>query len=1031
MKKITCFMLIVVLALSMFAIVACQQHTCQNVCPTCGKCTNNACTETVCADKCPGHAPAHTCQNVCSECGKCTNSACTESVCADKCLGHTPAHTCQSKCPTCGKCLNEDCAESVCADKCQGHAPAHTCQNKCDQCGKCTNATCTEAVCAEKCPGHNQGGTDKVTVYMVGDSTVCNYTNDTSLAFPRNGYGMWVGNYLNENATVVNLALSGRSSKSFLQEANYTTLKNSISAGDYLIIGFGHNDEKVEDDTRYTNPTGDVNDQTSFQYYLYTYYVKLAMDAGAHPILCTPIVRRHTSNNYEGSSGHVTNGGDYAQAIVNLGAQFDVPVIHLRDLTKAYYSSLTADQTAKLHATTGKVETNIDNTHLNSYGAAQVAYMFAKALSTSTSGLASYVDASKLVAPVYEDVILKNEFDQPEPGDTTVYGKWEITNYGTYDMAKHQGLDLVYYSNAPMEGKVSNGIGYAKTTDPNSTKVGNGSVKDYVISTEKCYVEFRPTTNGILTIPIKNATSKDFYINKINNETDSIVTAGGFKAGLENQTGDFFTITTGSDRFTLTLTVQEGFTYRIAIHGSKMCVYDCTWQETSGPVGGGEEQPDEPTIDLTETNTVVVMLDGDYTNADLSKLQLKAYNSDFYGLNYNLDQTLTIVSYTAELVDGKTKVTFTVKESVFGIFVADHFSTPNYDSAKKESIIKQATYAVSWQLDNGGWDKDYSLHISRAWNGTESKKTKGWIVNGTILGTIDNDGTYSEMRLIAEAYRLSTDETQKKLFLDSFNKAFAFLQNLQYPTGGFAQVYPRRGNYSDNVTFNDDAMVNVLRLLQDISKQKYPFDQGGIADAEKQQLSATMMQKGVQYILDSQIVVNGTKTAWCAQHHPQTYAPAQARAYEHPSISGSESVGIIKFLLTLVDNAKAQSAAKAAIAYLDSVKLENTTYDDEVAPYLIEEQGAATWYRFYEIGTNKGIFSNKSTGAIYYDINKLTDSDRTSYSWCVDTPKKLIKVYNEVGYYANKVVVVASADIAGNGCTLQKDAVVDVEVPMK
>ena len=239
MKKITCFMLIVVLAMSMFAIVACQQHTCQNVCPTCGKCTNNACTESVCADKCLGHAPAHTCQNVCSECGKCTNSACTESVCADKCLGHTPAHTCQSKCPTCGKCLNEDCAESVCADKCLGHAPAHTCQNKCDQCGKCTNATCTEAVCAEKCPGHNQGGTEKVTVYMVGDSTVCNYTNDTSLAFPRNGYGMWVGNYLNENATVVNLALSGRSSKSFLQETNYTTLKNSISKGDYLIIGFG------------------------------------------------------------------------------------------------------------------------------------------------------------------------------------------------------------------------------------------------------------------------------------------------------------------------------------------------------------------------------------------------------------------------------------------------------------------------------------------------------------------------------------------------------------------------------------------------------------------------------------------------------------------------------------------------------------------------------------------------------------------------------------------------------------------------
>ena len=994
MKKFICFVLIVVLALSLFAITACQQHTCQSVCDECGKCTNSACTENVCADKCPGHAPAHTCQN---------------------------------KCPTCGKCTNQSCVESVCADKCQGHTPAHTCQNKCDQCGKCTNATCTEAVCAEKCPGHNQGGTDKVTVYMVGDSTVCNYTNDTSLAFPRNGYGMWVGNYLNENATVVNLALSGRSSKSFLQEANYTTLKESISKGDYLIIGFGHNDEKIDDDLRYTNPTGDVNDQTSFQYHLYTYYIKLAMDAGAHPILCTPIVRRNTSNNYTSGDGHIKNGGDYAQAIVDLGAQFGVPVIHLRDLTKEYYSSLTADQTAKLHATSGQVETSIDNTHLNSYGAAQVAYMFCKALLDTNSGLANYVDTSKLVAPVYQDVIIKNEFEQPDVGDVTVYGKWEITSYGTYGTAKHQGLDLYYYSGSPLEGKVSGGVGYVKATD----SPGNGSVKEGVISTEKGYLEFKPASNGILIVPIKNATGKDFWINKINDETDRIITAGGFKAGLENQTGDFFTITTGSDRFTLTLTAEYGYTYRIALAGSKMCVYDCTWQETADSVGGGDqEQPEEPAMDLTETNTVVVMLDGDYTKADLSKLQLKAYNSDFYGLNYKLDQTLTISSYQAELVDGKTKVTFTVKESVFGIYVADHYTTPNYDSDKVKSIIDQATYAVSWQLDNGGWDKDYYLHISRAWDGSEDKITEGWTASGKDLGTIDNNGTYSEMRLIAEAYRLSTDETQKKLFLDSFNKAFAFLQDLQYPTGGFAQVYPRRGNYSDYVTFNDDAMVNVLILLQDIVKQNYPFDQGGIADSATQQLASTMLAKGVDYILDSQIVVNGTKTAWCAQHHPTTYAPVKARDYEHPSISGSESVGVVKFLLTLVDNAKAQSAAKAAIAYLDSVKLENTAYDATTAPYFFTKEGETIWYRFYEIGTNKGIFSDYS-GEIFYDVAEIDPDRRTGYNWCVDTPKKLLKVYSEVGYYANKVVVVASADITGDGCTLQKDAVVDVEVPMK
>ena len=868
-------------------------------------------------------------------------------------------------------------------------------------------------------------------VYLVGDSTVCNYTTSENAdkVFPRNGYGMWIGNYLNQNATVVNLALSGRSSKSFITESNYTTLTNSISAGDYLIIGFGHNDEKDEDETRYTNPTGDVTDQTSFQYYLYTYYVKMALDAGAHPILCTPVVRRSTSNNYDGNSGHVTNGGDYAQAIINLGATYGVPVINLRDLTKQLYLSLSETETAKLHATTDKVEANVDNTHLSSYGAAQVAYMFCNALLNTDSGLAAYVDKTKLVAPKYQDVIIENEFEQPKPGDVTVHGLWELTNYGTYCQAKHQGLDLWYYSAGMMEGGVNNGVGYVKPTDSS----GNGSVKNDVISTSKGYLEFIPSADGTLTLPINKAGSnKIVYINSINNQTGATVVIGSFSAGsTENQSGDGYTADFSGDPFVLTLTVKSGFTYRIAISGSKMGVHECTWTPSGGNNGnnGGSDQQ-EPTIDLTETNTVVVVLDGDYTNADLSKLQLKAYNSDFYSLNYKLDQTLTIVNYTAELVDGKTKVTFTVAESVYGIYVADHYTTPTYDSAKTASIITQATYAVTWQLDNGGWDKDYSLHVTRAWNGSESKITEGWTSKGKDLGTIDNDATYSEMRLIALAYKLSTDQAQKQTFLDSFNKAFAFLQNLQYPTGGFAQVYPRRNNYSDNVTYNDNAMVSVLKLLQDITKQNYPFDQGGIVDASTQQLAETMLQKGVDYILASQITVDGTKTAWCAQHHPTTYAPVSARKYEHPSISGSESVEIAKFLLTLIDNAEAQSAAKDAIAYLDSVKLENTLYDDEVAPYLIEEQGATTWYRFYEIGTNKGIFSNKSTGEIYYDITQLSDDDRTSYSWCVDTPKKLIKVYSEVGYYANKVVVVASAQIDGNGCSIQKDTVIDVQVPL-
>ncbi len=138
-------------------------HTCESKCPTCGKCLDASCTESACADKCPGHTvvpPTHTCESKCPTCGKCLDASCTESACADKCPGHTvvpPTHTCESKCPTCGKCLDASCTESACADKCPGHTvvpPTHTCESKCPTCGKCLDASCTEFACADKCPGH-------------------------------------------------------------------------------------------------------------------------------------------------------------------------------------------------------------------------------------------------------------------------------------------------------------------------------------------------------------------------------------------------------------------------------------------------------------------------------------------------------------------------------------------------------------------------------------------------------------------------------------------------------------------------------------------------------------------------------------------------------------------------------------------------------------------------------------------------------------------------------------------------------------
>jgi lysophospholipase L1-like esterase len=268
---------------------------------------------------------------------------------------------------------------------------------------------------------YDDSALSSATVYVVGDSTVCNYIKadgsftDSSYFYPRYGYATQFSNYLSSKITVNNLALSGRSSKSFLAEENYTTLKNSIKAGDFLVIGFGHNDEKSDDPDRFADASKSTETEGSFKYNLYNYYCKIALDAGATPILCSPICRVSSSNDYSGSNGHVTGAtGDYGQAVIDLGTEKNIQVVDLRGITKAIYTELGYSEAIFFHAmTTGTSDTepkveSVDTTHINIYGAKRIAYEFAKVIQASSCALAPYVDTTKLVVPAKATDLVKN-----------------------------------------------------------------------------------------------------------------------------------------------------------------------------------------------------------------------------------------------------------------------------------------------------------------------------------------------------------------------------------------------------------------------------------------------------------------------------------------------------------------------------------------------------------------------------------------------------------------------------------------------
>lgn len=258
------------------------------------------------------------------------------------------------------------------------------------------------------------------TLYLVGDSTMCYYdltVEDTSFALPRNGYGTWLARNFNGSIFIKNLALSGRSSKSFLTEDNYSHLKNNIKEGDFLVIGFGHNDQKFNDESRFTFGGGDITDPRSFKYSIYNYYIKLAQSVGATPILCTSICRRSPENEYKGdrihSIGRVTCGGetfkasDYAKAIRELAKEFNLTLIDMTKATSQLYKKLGAKENVKFHATLSNRLDHTDNTHLNSYGAGVLANLWCSLLKKTDSPLKKYLVKS-FYTPSYERDLIKN-----------------------------------------------------------------------------------------------------------------------------------------------------------------------------------------------------------------------------------------------------------------------------------------------------------------------------------------------------------------------------------------------------------------------------------------------------------------------------------------------------------------------------------------------------------------------------------------------------------------------------------------------
>src|SRR5262249_34155115 len=189
--------------------------------------------------------------------------------------------------------------------------------------------------------------------------------------------------------------------------------------------------------------------------------------------------------------------------------------------------------------------------------------------------------------------------------------------------------------------------------------------------------------------------------------------------------------------------------------------------------------------------------------------------------------------------------------------------------------------------------------------------------------------------------------------------------------------FPLHEGYYTHITFNDDAMIGVMELLRDAAAGKEPF---AFVDAARRAKASAAIARGLACILKCQVVVDGVKTAWCAQHDEKTYAPAKARTYEHPSLSGNESVGVVRYLMSIENpGVDVKTAVNAAVAWLQKVTITGIRYITVDAPAIAggkdrvvqtDPNAAPIWARFYEIGTNRPIFSGRDS-IVRYAVSEI------------------------------------------------------------
>jgi len=223
----------------------------------------------------------------------------------------------------------------------------------------------------------------KITVFLIGDSTMADKPLKDN---PERGWGQLFPNFFKDEVTIQNHAVNGRSTKSFISEHRWDTVMSRLKEGDYVMVQFGHNDEKVEDTNR-SAPAHGLYKENLIR------FVKDVRSKGANPILITPVMRRK----FDAAGKFVDSHGDYPGVVKEVGAQLNVPVIDLHKSSETLIVTEGVENSKRffLHIPADHFKNSKgikeDNTHFSEYGAASMASLVCKSIKDQKLPLFNYL----------------------------------------------------------------------------------------------------------------------------------------------------------------------------------------------------------------------------------------------------------------------------------------------------------------------------------------------------------------------------------------------------------------------------------------------------------------------------------------------------------------------------------------------------------------------------------------------------------------------------------------------------------------